>query len=56
MVEAFVTTARTRSLEALRAASGARWAVESESRAGQALYGLGQEQCRPWRRLGGAHT
>jgi hypothetical protein len=56
MVAAFFTTALSRSLEAILAADGDRWAVEIAIRDGPALYGLGQDQCRTWRRIVGAHT
>jgi hypothetical protein len=33
-----------------------RWAVDIDIRDGQAFYGLGQDQCRKWRRIVGANT
>jgi Transposase DDE domain len=55
-VEAFFTTDRTLSVNDILAPYRARWAVESDIRDGQALYGLGQAQCRKWRRIGGIKT
>ena len=56
LVEAFFTTALTLSLEAILDAYGDRWVVAIDIRDGQALYGLGQDQCRTWRRIVGANT
>lgn len=56
LVEAFFTTALTLSLEAILETYGDRWAVEIDIRDGQAFYGLGQDQCRQWRRIVGINT
>jgi hypothetical protein len=56
VIEAFFTTDLTLSLEAILAAYRDRWAVEIDIRDGQAFYGLGQDQCRKWRRIMGANT
>lgn len=56
LVEAFFTTDLTLSLEALLETYRDRWAVEIDIRDGQAFYGLGQDQCRKWRRLVGVNT
>jgi DDE superfamily endonuclease len=56
LVEAFFTTDLTLSLEAILNAYGDRWAVEIDIRDGQAFYGLGQDQCRKWRRIVGVNT
>ena len=44
------------SLVAILNAYGDRWAVEIDIRDGQTFYGLGQDQCRKWRRIVGANT
>jgi hypothetical protein len=55
-VAAFFTTDLTLSVDAILKHYRDRWAVAIDIRDGQALYGLGQAQCRKWGRLVGAHT
>ena len=55
-VEAFFTTDLTLSVADILKTYRDRWAVEIDIRDGQAFYGLGQEQCRKWRRIVGANT
>jgi hypothetical protein len=56
LVEAFFTTDLTLSIDDILAHYGDRWAVEIAIRDGQAFYGLGQDQCRKWRRIVGINT
>lgn len=56
LVEAFFTTDLTLSVETILASYRDRWAVEIDIRDGQAYYGLGQDQCRTWRRIVGANS
>ena len=55
-LEAFFTTALTRSLEAILTPSRDRGAVEITSRASHACAGFGQDQCRKHERVVGANT
>jgi hypothetical protein len=55
-VEAFFTTDLTLSVNDILEQYRDRWAVEIDIRDGQALYGLGQDQCRKWRRIVGINT
>lgn len=56
LVEAFFTTDLTLSIDDILAHYRDRWAVEIAIRDGHAFYGLGQDQCRKWRRIVGANT
>jgi hypothetical protein len=56
VADAFFTTDLPLSLEAILEISGDRWAVEIDIRDGQVLYGIGQDQCRKWRRIVGINT
>ncbi len=55
-VEAFFTTDLTLSLEAILAQYRERWAVEITLRDSNAVTGFGQDQCRKYTRVVGAHT
>jgi hypothetical protein len=55
-VEAFFTTDLTLSIDDILAHYRDRWAVEIDIRDSQAFYGLGQDQCRKWRRIVGANS
>jgi hypothetical protein len=55
-VEAFFTTDLTLSVDDILKHYRDRWAVEIDIRDGQAFYGVGQDQCRKWRRIIGANT
>jgi hypothetical protein len=56
LVEAFFTTDLTLSIDDILAHYRDRWAVEIDIRDSQAFYGLGQDQCRKWRRIVGANA
>jgi hypothetical protein len=56
LVEAFFTTDRTLSWEAILAQYRERWAVEITLRDSNAFAGLGQDQCRKRERVVGANT
>jgi hypothetical protein len=55
-IEAFYTTDLTLSAQDILHAYGDRWAVEIAIRDANAFAGLGQDQCRKWRRIIGANT
>jgi hypothetical protein len=56
LVEAFFTTELTLSIDDILGHYRDRWAVESDIRDSQAFYGLGQDQCRKWRRIVGVNS
>jgi hypothetical protein len=56
VVEAFFTTDLTLSIDDILTHYRDRWAVEIDIRDSQAFYGLGQDQCRKWRRIVGANS
>ena len=55
-VEAFFSTDFTLSPEAILSEYRERWTVEIEIRDANAYDGLGQDQCRKWRRISGVNT
>jgi hypothetical protein len=55
-VKVFSNTDLTLSLEDILREYGVRWTVEIAIRNANAFDGLGQKQCRKWKRIIGANT
>jgi hypothetical protein len=56
LIEALFTTDLTLSIDDILGHYRDRWAVEIDIRDSQAFYGLGQDQCRKWRRIVGVNS